>query len=51
MPTAAFADPRYVALAGGVPIVSQGAVLGAVGVSGRNQDDDHALAEHRLGNG
>ncbi len=37
---AAFADPRYVTLAGGVPVPGGG----AVGVSGRSADDDHALA-------
>jgi glc operon protein GlcG len=40
-----FADPRYVALAGGVPISDAGArPLGAVGVSGRSSDEDHQLA-------
>lgn len=41
----AFGDPRYVALAGGVPIRVAGALVGAVGVSGRAADEDHALAE------
>lgn len=40
----AFGDPRYVALAGGVPIIEAGTLLGAVGVSGRAADEDHDLA-------
>jgi uncharacterized protein GlcG (DUF336 family) len=40
----AFADPRYVTLAGGVPIPGGG----AVGVSGRSADEDHALAQGAL---
>jgi glc operon protein GlcG len=50
-PVGAFADPRYVALAGGVPISSgsPAKVLGAVGVSGRSADEDHALAEAGIG--
>jgi uncharacterized protein GlcG (DUF336 family) len=41
----AFGDPRYVALAGGVPIPGEGSrPLGAVGVSGRAAEEDHALA-------
>jgi len=44
---AAFADPRYVALAGGVPVpgaAPSARPLGAVGVSGRTSDEDHELA-------
>lgn len=49
---AAFADPRYVALAGGVPIPGSDArPLGAVGVSGRAADEDHALALMSLDSG
>ncbi len=40
----AFADRRYVALSGGVPVQSSGRVIGAVGVSGRSADEDHELA-------
>ena len=41
---ASFADPRYVGLAGGVPIADAGLTVGAVGVSGRSAEEDHALA-------
>jgi len=43
-PIAAFADPRYVGLAGGVLLEGGGALVGAVGVSGRSADEDHELA-------
>ncbi len=39
-----FCDDRYTALPGGIPIRSGNHVVGAVGVSGRGLEDDHALA-------
>jgi|GEM_PF-4297259 len=36
---------RYIAAAGGCPIIVEGCVAGAVGVSGAGQEDDEALAE------
>jgi glc operon protein GlcG len=46
-PITNFGDLRYTGWGGGVPIVYQGAVIGAVGVSGLPEDDDIELA--RLG--
>jgi uncharacterized protein GlcG (DUF336 family) len=45
-PLGAFADPRYVALSGGVLLKQDGELAGAVGVSGRSSDEDNDLAEH-----
>ena len=42
---AGFCDPRIVAEAGGVMVEHEGAVVGAVGVSGETPDTDEALAE------
>lgn len=39
-----FGDPRITGWGGGVPIVADGVVVGAVGVSGLPEDDDIALA-------
>ena len=44
-PMTNFGDPRYTAWGGGVPIVYQGQVVGAVGVSGLPEADDIVLAE------
>ena len=41
----AFGDLRYNPWAGGVPIVVDGAVVGAVGVSGMTEPEDTKLAE------
>ena len=41
----AFGDLRYNSWAGGVPIVVDGAVVGAVGVSGMTEPEDTKLAE------
>lgn len=41
----AFGDLRYNPWAGGVPVVVDGAVVGAVGVSGMTEPDDTRLAE------
>jgi glc operon protein GlcG len=39
-----FSDPRYVGFGGGVPVRKDGAVVGAVGVSGLSQAEDEELA-------
>ncbi|MDX2161416.1 MAG: heme-binding protein [bacterium] len=39
-----FADPRYIAWGGGVPVLIDGQVAGAVGVSGLPEADDIVLA-------
>jgi glc operon protein GlcG len=43
-PLSNFGDPRYVGWGGGVPIVMDGAVIGAVGISGLPEADDVELA-------
>lgn len=43
-PLTNFGDPRYVGWGGGVPIIVDGAVIGAVGVSGMSEADDVELA-------
>jgi glc operon protein GlcG len=43
-PLTHFGDPRYVGWGGGVPIVVDGAVIGAIGVSGLPEADDVELA-------
>jgi len=43
-PLSNFGDPRYVGWGGGVPIVVDGDVIGAVGVSGLPEDDDVEIA-------
>ena len=43
-PMTNFGDPRYTAWGGGVPIVYQGQVVGAVGVSGLPEAEDMVLA-------
>ena len=44
-PMTNFGDLRYTAWGGGVPIVYQGQVVGAVGVSGLPEAEDMVLAE------
>ena len=44
-PMTNFGDPRYVGWGGGVPLVVDGDVVGAIGVSGLPEDDDIAIAE------
>ena len=44
-PMSNFGDLRYTAWGGGLPIVHQGQVVGAVGVSGLSEDEDIALAQ------
>ncbi len=43
-PMSNFGDKRYTAWGGGVPIVHQGQVVGAVGVSGLSEAEDMELA-------
>lgn len=43
-PLTNFGDPRYVGWGGGMPIYSEGSVIGAVGVSGLPEDEDIVLA-------
>lgn len=43
-PLTNFGDPRYVGWGGGVPIVVDGAVIGAVGISGLPEAEDVELA-------
>lgn len=40
-----FSDPRYVGFGGGMPVVKDGAFVGAVGVSGLTQAEDDELAQ------
>lgn len=44
-PITNFGDLRYTGWGGGLPIVADGQVVGAVGVSGLPEDEDVALAE------
>lgn len=39
-----YGDPRYVGFGGGLPILVDGVVVGAVGVSGLVEDEDEELA-------
>ena len=43
-PLTNFGDPRYVGWGGGVPIIVDGAVIGAIGISGLPEADDVELA-------
>jgi glc operon protein GlcG len=43
-PMSNFGDVRYVSWGGGVPLLRNGAVIGAIGVSGLPEADDEALA-------
>jgi len=45
-PMTNFGDLRYTAWGGGVPIVYEGQVVGAVGVSGLPEEEDMVLAAH-----
>jgi glc operon protein GlcG len=44
-PLTNFGDPRYIGWGGGVPIVVNGTVIGAVGVSGLPEEIDMELAQ------
>lgn len=39
-----YGDPRYLGFGGGLPVVVDGTVVGAVAVSGLSDDEDEALA-------
>jgi len=39
-----YGDPRFVGWGGGLPILKDGEVIGAIGVSGLSADEDTALA-------
>ena len=39
-----WSDPRFTGFAGGVPLWHEGVVIGAVGVSGLSEEEDHLLA-------
>lgn len=41
-------DNKVVSLPGGIPIYSQGQVVGAIGISGGNAEQDQAIAEYAL---
>ena len=41
-------DNKIVSLAGGIPIYCQGQVIGAIGVSGGDSEQDQAIAEYAL---
>lgn len=41
-------DPKFTGIAGGVPIVVEGNVIGAIGISGLAEFDDEALAKQVL---
>lgn len=43
-PLTNFGDPRYVGWGGGVPILVDGAIIGAIGISGLPEADDVELA-------
>ena len=43
-PLTNYGDPRYVGWGGGVPIIADGAVIGAIGISGLPEADDVELA-------
>jgi glc operon protein GlcG len=40
-----FGDPKYIGWGGGLPVVMNGKVVGAVGVSGLPEEEDMELAE------
>ncbi|RPI91732.1 MAG: heme-binding protein [Chloroflexi bacterium] len=44
-----FGDLRYTAWGGGVPIVFQGQIVGAVGVSGLPEEEDMQLSQKAAG--
>ncbi len=47
-PMSNFGDPRYTGWAGGFPIVHDGAVVGAIGVSGLDEEQEAELARLAL---
>ncbi|HEY5486604.1 MAG TPA: heme-binding protein [Candidatus Limnocylindrales bacterium] len=44
-----YGDPRYIGFGGGVPVFLNGAVIGAISVSGLSQEEDVELAEIGVG--
>jgi glc operon protein GlcG len=40
-----FGDSRYIGWGGGVPVIIEGTVVGAVGVSGLPEQEDMVLAQ------
>jgi len=44
-----YGDPRFVGWGGGLPILKDGEVIGAIGVSGLSADEDTALAALGVG--
>lgn len=40
-----YGDPRYVGWGGGLPVTVDGAIVGAIGVSGVTEDEDEELAQ------
>jgi uncharacterized protein GlcG (DUF336 family) len=40
--------PRLLGVAGGLPLIADGEVIGAVGVSGGSHDDDHEVASSAI---
>lgn len=44
-PLTNFGDPRYIGWGGGVPLIANGQVVGAVGVSGLPEAEDVVLAQ------
>ena len=48
-PLTNFGDPRYIGWGGGVPIVVNGTIIGAVGVSGLPEEIDMELAQRGAG--
>ncbi|MEZ4605559.1 MAG: heme-binding protein [Deinococcales bacterium] len=49
-PMSNFGDLRYTAWGGGVPIIYQGEVLGAIGISGLPEAEDMRLAQEAVDN-
>jgi glc operon protein GlcG len=44
-----YGDPRYIGFGGGVPVILNGTVIGAISVSGLSTDEDVELAEIGVG--
>ncbi len=38
-------DARFTGIQGGIPIIENGIVIGAIGISGLSEEEDHALAQ------
>jgi glc operon protein GlcG len=46
-----YGDPAFTLFPGGTPVEAGGAVIGAVGISGRSAEDDQALADRIVARG